>query len=53
METFPALLALCEGNQASDAEVLCFLSPPSKQMIEQTIEMSVIWDAITLIMTSL
>ena len=38
----------------SDAELWCFLwSAPDKQTVEQTIETPMIWDAITLIMTSL
>ena len=39
-------------TKASDAE-LCFLWYTPEQTVEQTIETLVIWDAITLIMTSL
>ena len=59
METFSALLALCEGNppitggflaqKASDAE---FWSAP-EQILKQTLETPVISDAIALIVTSL
>ena len=62
METVSALLSIC-GNppvtsgfpptKASDAELWCFPWSTPEQMVEQTIETSVIWDAITLIMTSL
>ena len=66
METFSALVALCEGNslvtsdghqwisltKASDVE-RCFLWSAPEQTAEQTIETPVIWDAIALIMTSL
>ena len=47
METFSALLAL---GEASDVELWCFLW--SAQIVEQTIETPVIWDAFALIMTS-
>ena len=63
METFFALLALCEGEstgyqwipltKTSDAELWCFLWCAPEKMVEQTIETPVIWDAIALIMTSL
>ena len=61
MEAFSALLAFCAGNspvtseftKASDAELLCFPWYAHEQTVVQTIEMPVIWDAITLIMTSL
>ena len=63
METFSALLALCEGTtghrwiplilKAGDAELWCFLKSAPKQTVEQTIETLVILDAIALIMTSL
>ena len=57
METFSALLALCEGNptvtRASDAELWCVLSSAPEQTAKQTIGTLVIWDAIALIMTSL
>ena len=64
METFSALLALCEvcGEstlhrwipvaKASDTEIWLFLSAP-EQTIEQTMETPVTWDAIVSIMTSL
>ena len=62
METFPAFLAFCEGNLPvtigfpSQRPVTrsfdIFLSAP-EQTVEQTLETLVIWDAITLIMTSL
>ena len=61
METFYALLALCEGEsnshrwipltKISDAELMFFLSAP-EQNSEQRFETAVIWDAIALIMTS-
>ena len=60
METFFALLALCEGNPPvtggfpSQEPVTrsfdVFLFAP-EQTVEQTIETQVIWDAIVLIMT--
>ena len=40
-------------TKASDTELWCFLWSASEQTVERTIEMLVIWDAITLIMTSL
>ena len=40
-------------TKASDAELRCFLWSAPQQTVEQTIKMPVIWDAITLIMTSL
>ena len=40
-------------TNASDAEFCCFLWSAPEQTAEQTIEMSVIWDTIVLIMTSL
>ena len=40
-------------TQASDAELWCFLLSAPEQIVKQTIETPVIWDAITLIMTSL
>ena len=62
METFSVLLALCEGKPLvtswfpSQRPVMqsfdVFLSAP-EQLIEQTIETLVIWDAITLIVTPL
>ena len=39
-------------TKASDGELLCFLWFVHEQMVEQTIETPVIWDAIALIMTS-
>ena len=61
METFSALLALCEGIQpvsipltkASDAELWWFLWAAPEQTFEQTIEKPVIWDAMVRSMTSL
>ena len=62
METFSALLALCEGNppaiggfpsQGSDAELWCFSRSAPEQTVEQTSETPVIVDAITLTMASL
>ena len=63
METFSALLALCEGNPpvtgglSSQTPVtrsfdVFFLSAPD-QTVEQTIDTLVIWDAIALTITSL
>ena len=40
-------------TKASDAEFWCFLRCGPKQTAEQTVEMSVMWDAILLIVTSL
>ena len=40
-------------TKAIDAELWCFLGSTPEQTIEQTIETSVIWDTIVLIMTSL
>ena len=63
METFSALLTLCVGNspghrwiplaKASDAELWCFLWSAPDQTVGVTVETSVIWDAVALIMTSL
>ena len=62
METLSALLALCVGihrhrriplTKASYTELWCFLSSVSEQMVEETTETPVIWDAIALIMTLL
>ena len=39
-------------TNASDEELWCFLWSAPEQTVEQTIEMSVIWDAMALIMTS-
>ena len=52
MDIFSALLAICEGfplKKASDSELRCLFGSAPKQ----TIEKPVIWDAITLIITSL
>ena len=38
-------------NKASDAELWCFLWSAPEQMVQETIEAPVIWDAIALIMT--
>ena len=56
---FPCYWPLFEGNllvtvgftKASDAKHWCFLWSAPDQMIEQTIETPVIWDAIPLIVT--
>ena len=40
-------------TRVSDAELWCLIWPAPEQTIEQTIETQVIWDSITLIMTSL
>ena len=40
-------------TKASDAEFWCFLWSAPEQTVERTIEIQVIWDAITLIVTSL
>ena len=57
METFSALLALCEGiplKKASDAELWCFFFRCAPvQTIEQTIDTLVIWGAMALSVTSL
>ena len=39
-------------TKASDVELWCFLWSVPEQMVEQTIEAPVIWDAIMLIMRS-
>ena len=61
VETFSALLALCEGNpqitdgfpfQSQVMRSFDFLSGP-EQTVEQTVETPVIWDPIALIMASL
>ena len=54
METFSALLALCEGNpivtrwipliKATDAELWCFLWSAPEPTVEQTFKTPVIWD---------
>ena len=59
METFSALLALCEGfppvtsgfplTKASEAELWYSLWSTPEQKVEKTIEAPVIWDAIALI----
>ena len=54
METFSALLSLCEGiplTRASDTEILCFLWSAPQQTVEQRIEAPVISNTIALIMT--
>ena len=63
MDTFSALLTLCEGNppvtggfpltKAIAAELWYFLWSAPRQTVQQTIETLVICDAIALIMTSL
>ena len=61
METFSALLVLCEGNppvtggfpSKRPVTWCCFIWYAPEQMIEQAIKMLVIWVTITLIMTSL
>ena len=63
METFTASLALCEGNppvtdgfpstKFSDAELSCFLLSASEQMLQLTIEMPVILNAIALAIKAL
>ena len=62
MESFSALLALCEANppvtggfpsQSPLTRSWCFLWSVPKQTVWQTTGTPVIWDAITLIMTSL
>ena len=62
METFSALLVLCEGIHRSPVNsphkgqrrgVWCLLWSAPEQTVEQSIETPVIWDAIALIMTSL
>ena len=40
-------------TKATDAELWSFLWSAPEQMVEQTIETPVIWDAISLIMTTL
>ena len=63
METFSALAALCKGKPPVTGGVLSqrpvtqtfdvFFRSAPEQTAEQTIETSVIWDAIAPIMTSL
>ena len=62
LETFSVLLAFWAGNspvtsefltEASNAELWCFLWYAPEQTVEQTLDTLDIWDAITLIMTSL
>ena len=54
LETFQTLLTLCEGNQpmtlqrASDADLWCFLRYYPEQTAKQTVNLSMIWDAMTL-----
>ena len=62
METFSALLGPLWGEstghqwitltQASDMELWCFLWSAPEEMVQQTIEMPVIWDTIAFTMTS-
>ena len=59
MKTFSASLTLCEGNPPVDSShksqwrrALMFLWSAPEEMVEQTIETPVIWDAIALSMTS-
>ena len=60
METFSALLALCERGSSVSGEqrpvvrnLGAFFYLRLQQTVEQTIETPMIWDAIVLIMTSL
>ena len=63
METFSSVTSPLWGEftdqrripltNASDAVLCCFLWSAPEQAVEQTIEMSVIWDVIVLIMMSL
>ena len=59
METFSALLVLCEGNSPVTGEfpsqkpVTRSFDLRLKKTVEQTIEAPVIWNAMALIMTSL
>ena len=53
METISALLARCDLINASDAEFWYFLWSAPEPTVEPTIETSMIWDAIAVIMTSL
>ena len=58
METLSALLALCEGNppvtggfpsqRSSNADLWCFLGCYPEQAVQQTLDLSVIWDDFTL-----
>ena len=58
METFSSLLALWEDSwlvtgvfpsqKANNAELWCFLYSQSEQKVEQTVELPVIWDVMTL-----
>ena len=52
---YPRYWSLCEGSphKGQWRGVWCFLLSAPEQTVEQTIEMLVIWDAITLILTSL
>ena len=57
IDMLPALLALCEGNplvtthsqKASSVEICWFLIHWSEQPVEQTVNVSLIWDDITYI----
>ena len=62
METFTALLALCAGNSLATGEFpsqkpvtrnFGFIWSAPEQTIVQTVETSVFWDSIALIMTLL
>ena len=56
LKHFPRYWPFVRGipsQRARDAELRCFLWSAPEQMVEQTIETLVIWDAIALIMTSL
>ena len=58
LETFSALLALCEGNQyimggftsqrASNVDLRCFLCHELEQAIKQIMDLLVIWETVTL-----
>ena len=56
LKTLSALLAICEGiplTKVSNAELWCFIWSASELTAQLTIETLVIWDAISLTMTSL
>ena len=57
METFSALLTLCEGNppltNASDGKLWSIILSAPEQAVEQTIETQAIWDTKVFIMTPL
>ena len=59
VETFSALLAFCEGNPpvtggfpSQRPVTRSFLWRSPEQIFQQTVEMSVIWDAMALIVSS-